>query len=99
MSKAHATVYFNGEFRPLHVESDCMENAIQSIKKRAKCPEIRDTIAKLSRDIKRQQKAGIGIAAASRNSTGHGVHVASYPRDPWLDSMTDSMPQHPSISY
>jgi len=76
-----------------------MPEAIKSIKKRVACPEIRKTIADLFRDVTRQRNAGISISASSHDRGSYGFRVGFYPRDPWLDSITDPMPKHPSISY
>ena len=95
----HATVFFYGEFRPLHAESDTMPDAIRALKSRVSCPEIRATIDKLNRSVSRQRKAGINVASASHHGHGHGVALAYYARDPWLDSVTETLPAHPSIKY
>lgn len=100
------TVFFCGEFRPLHAESDSMPDAIRALKSRVSCPEIRATIDKLNRSVSRQRKAGINVTSASHHGHGHGVALAYhgvalayYARDPWLDSVTETLPAHPSIKY
>ena len=97
--KTHVTIAFYGNFRPLHVESETIAEAVKSAAKRISCPDIKATLRKLLRDSQRQHKAGVSLASSSMHIGGVCVGIANYPRNPWLDSVTDSMPLNPLISY
>ena len=97
--KTHVTIAFCGNFRPLHVESETIAEAVKSAAKRISCPAIGKTLKTLHKDMERQRKAGIGIVSACSEHGTISVRIADYPRDNWLDSLTDSMPPNPLISY
>jgi hypothetical protein len=97
--KTHATISFSGKYRPLHVEADTLANAVQDAFNRISDPAVKSTLKTLHKDFTRQSKAGIGIVSACSEHGGISVRIADYPRDKWLDSLTDSMPENPLISY
>ena len=97
--KTHITIAFYGTFRPFSVEAETIDEAVKSAAKRISCPDIKATLKKLLRDFQRQHKAGVSLASSSMHIGGACVGIANYPRDPWLDSVTDSMPPNPLISY
>lgn len=97
--KTHVTIAFCGNFRPLYVEAETIEEAVKEAARRISCPAIGKTLQTLHRDFTRQREAGIGIVSACSEHGGVSVRIADYSRDNWLDSITDSMPSNPLISY
>jgi len=97
--KAHVTIAFCGKFRPLHVEAETIGEAVKEAARRISCPAIGKTLKTLHGDFTRQREAGIGIVSACSEHGSVSVRIADYPRDNWLDSITDSMPSNPLISY
>jgi len=81
------------------VEADTLANAVQDASNRISDPAIKSTLKALHKDMQRQRKAGISIVSACSEHGGISVRIADYPRDKWLDSLTDSMPENPLISY
>ena len=97
--KTHVTIAFCGNFRPLHVESETIADAVKDALKRIACPAIGKTLKTLHKDMERQRKAGIGIVSACSEHGAVSVRIADYHRDNWLDSLTNEMPLNPLISY
>jgi len=97
--KTHVTVAFGGNFRPLHVESETIGEAVKEAARRISCPAIGKTLKTLHKDFTRQREAGIGIVSACSEHGTVSVRVAEYPRDKWLDSITDSMQENPLLTY
>jgi hypothetical protein len=96
--KSHISISFFGEYRPLHVEGEdlaaCYKTAIR------KLPEsIAGKLRDLFKDFTRQRKAGISLVSSCLEAHTVAVRVADYPRDPWLDEITATMPPHPEIQY
>jgi hypothetical protein len=97
--KTHITIAFSGKFRPLHVEAETLQEAIQQACKRVSCPDITKTLKGLHRDLVRQRDAGISLVSACSEHGGLSVRIADGARDNWLDSLTDSMPENPLLTY
>lgn len=97
--KTHITIAFCGNFRPLHIEAETIAEAVKIAAKRISCPSIGKTLKTLHKDMDRQRKAGIGIVSACSDHGKLSIRIADYPRDKWLDSLTNEMPENPSISY
>ena len=97
--KTHVTIAFCGNFRPLHVEAETIAEAVKDALKRISCPAIAETLKALHKDMDRQRKAGISIVSACSEHGTVSARIADYPRNPWLGSVTDSMPLNPLISY
>ena len=96
---AHASIYFQGTHRPLHVEGETLESCVADLMRKTRCREMRGKIREVFRDFARQRNAGIGIVSANHDGQGFGVRLALHRRDPWLDKMTVKFPPHPEIDY
>jgi hypothetical protein len=97
--KTHVTIAFCGNFRPLHIESETIAEAVKEAVRRVSCPAISKTLQTLHSDFTRQRKAGIGLVSACSEHGTVSVRIAEYPRDTWLDQITESMPENPLITY
>lgn len=97
--KTHVTIAFCGNFRPLHIEAWTIAEAVKEAARRISCPAIGKTLQTLQKDFTRQREAGIGIVSACSEHGAVSVRIADYPRDNWLDSITNEMPLNPLISY
>jgi len=97
--KTHVTIAFCGNFRPLYVEAETIGEAVKEAARRISCPAISKTLQTLHKDFTRQREAGIGLVSACSEYGAVSVRIADYSRDNWLDSITDSMPSNPLISY
>jgi hypothetical protein len=96
---SHASLHFKGQYRPLHSEADSVSEAVGELLKKVKCDEIKKTLHDLLADFNRSRKAGIGICSASSQHGYTCVTISDYPRDRWLDELTDQMPRNPLLSY
>jgi hypothetical protein len=96
---SHASLHFKGLYRPLHSEADTVDQAVSELLKKVKCDEIEKTLRDLLADFNRSRKAGIGICSASSQHGYTCVTISDYPRDRWLDELTDQMPCNPLLSY
>ena len=97
--KTHVSIAFSGKFRPLHVEAETLQEAVKQACKRVSCPGITKTLKELHGDLARQRKAGISLVSACSEYGGLSVRIADGARDTWLDSITDSMPENPLLTY
>jgi hypothetical protein len=97
--RTHVTIAFSGKFRPLHIESETLQDAVKQACKRVSCPDITKALKELHRDFTRQRDAGISLVSACSEHGGLSVRIADGARDTWLDSITDSMPENPLLSY
>ena len=97
--KTHVSIAFCGSFRPLHIESETIDEAVNEAARRISCPAIKGRLQTLHKDFTRQRGAGIGIVSACSEHGTVSVRIADYPRDKWLDSLTNEMPSNPLISY
>jgi hypothetical protein len=97
--KTHISIAFYGTSKPIHSEAETLEQAYDAIRHRVHCSEIRQQLQRLWKDYQRQRKAGISIASACSQVGGVAVTIADRPRDPWLDSLTDSMLETERVSY
>jgi hypothetical protein len=98
-AKINISVAFYGAFRPLHVEADCMKNALALALGKISCENLKSEVKDICRDYTRQRKAGIGIVSACKDNGRFSVRVSEGKRDTWLDSLTVQMPLHPAIDY
>lgn len=96
---SHASLHFKGQYRPLHSEADTVDQAVGELLGKVKCDEIAKTLRDLLADFNRSRKAGIGICSASSQHGYTCVTISDYPRDRWLDELTDQMPCNPLLSY
>jgi hypothetical protein len=96
---SHASLHFKGQYRPLHSEADTVDQAVSELLGKVKCDEIAKTLRDLLADFNRSRKAGIGISSASSQHGYTCVTISDYPRDRWLDELTDQMPCNPLLSY
>jgi hypothetical protein len=97
--KTHISIAFYGTAKPIHQEAETLEQAYEAMRHRIHCPEIKTQLQSLWKDYQRQQQAGIGIASACSQLGGVAVTIADYPRDPWLDSLTQTMPETERVTY
>lgn len=97
--KTHITIAFSGKFRPLHVEAETLQDAVKQACKRVSCPDITRSLKDLYKDLARQRNAGISIVSACSEHGGLSVRIADGKRNAWLDSLTDSMPENPLLTY
>jgi hypothetical protein len=97
--KTHISIAFYGTAKPIHAEAETLEQAYEAMRHRIHCPDIRQQLQGLWTDYQRQQQAGISIASACSQVGGVAVTIADRPRDPWLDSLTDTMPETDRVSY
>jgi len=97
--KTHVSIAFCGNFRPLHVESGTIEEAVKEAARRVSCPAIKRTLKTLLKDFTRQREAGIGIVSACIEHGTVSVRIADYSRDNWLDSLTNEMQENPLLTY
>jgi len=95
----HLSIAFYGNYRPLHIETDSMQSAIQSAAQKINCDEIKAAVEDICSDYTRQRKAGIGIVSACKENYRFSVRIAEGKRDNWLDSLTDTMPHNPLVTY
>jgi len=98
-NKSYASIHFHGQFRPIHSESDSVENAVTQLLVKLKCEKMKSKLKEIHRDFKQSRKAGIGIVSVSSSHGSISVSLADYPRDNWLDSLTIEFPNHPLIQY
>jgi hypothetical protein len=97
--KTHISIAFYGTARPIHQEAETLADAYAAIRRRVRCSEIKTQLQRLWRDYQRQRKAGISITSACSQVGGVAVTIADRPRDPWLDSLTDTMPETDRVIY
>jgi hypothetical protein len=97
--KTHISVAFLGEYRPLHIEADDLKQARKLFLARCQSQEILERFQSVWKSFQHDKRAGIGIESACSSCCRLSVRVAEHPRDAWLDSLTDSMPPHPQLSY
>jgi hypothetical protein len=97
--KAHISIAFLGEFRPLHIEADDLKQARKLFLARCQSPEILERFQSVWKSFQSDKRAGIGIESACCSCSRLSVRIAEHPRDAWLDSLTESMPRHPELSY
>jgi hypothetical protein len=99
MKNYHLSIAFYGTFRPLHIESETLGDAVKTAAKQVTCPDIKMALEELYRDFDRQRKGGIGIVSACHETGRFSVRIAEGKRDNWLDSITNEMPENPLITY
>ncbi len=95
----HLSIAFYGKFRPLHIESDSLQNALESALVKISCDDLKSAVSDICNDYTRQRKAGIGIVSACKENGRLSVRIAEGKRDKWLDSLTAQMPENPLINY
>ncbi len=95
----HLSLAFYGKFRPLHIESDSLQNALKSALAKISCDDLKSAVEDICNDYTRQRKAGIGIVSACKENGRLSVRIAEGKRDTWLDSLTGQMPENPLIDY
>jgi len=99
MMKTHISIAFLGEFRPLHVEAEDLKAARKQFLSRCQSPEILERFHSVWKSFQNDRRAGVGIESACSSCCRMALTIADYPRDPWLDSLTESMPPHPQLTY
>jgi hypothetical protein len=97
--KSYASIEFKGQFRPIHSEAGTIEEAVLNLVKRLTCDDLKARLKELKKDFTRQKESGLGIVRASSEGNHVAITIADYPRNNWLDSLTDSMPNHPLVNY
>jgi hypothetical protein len=97
--RTHVSIAFCGNFRPLNVESETIEEAVKEATRRISCPDIKKMLKTLHKDFTGQREAGIGIVSACSEHGTVSVRIADYSRDTWLDSLTIEMPENPLLTY
>lgn len=97
--KSHVSIAFYGTFRPLHIESETLDEAVKAAAQRIECPDIKAALKELHKDLVRQRKGGIGIVSACHEAGRFSVRIADGKRDNWLDSLTNEMTMNPLITY
>jgi hypothetical protein len=97
--KTHITIAFLGEYRPLHIEAEDLKQARKLFLARCQSPEILERFQSVWKSFQSDKRAGIGIESACSSCCRMALTIAERARDPWLDSLTDSMPLHPQLSY
>jgi hypothetical protein len=90
----HITIAFYGQFRPVHAEGENLDDCLGIMRDKLHGAPL-DILEKLYRDFRRQRKAGINVVSACHEAGGIAVSIREYPRDSWLDSLTDKMPVSP----
>lgn len=98
-NKAHISIAFLGEFRPLHIEAASLKDARREFLKRCKSSEILERFSKCWKDFQSDKRRGLGIESISSDCSRLSVRIGDYPRDSWLDSVTASFPVHPELIY
>jgi len=73
MKHAHASICFQGTYRPLHAEGETLESCVADLMRKTRCREMRGKIREALRDFARQRNAGIGIVSANHDGQGFGV--------------------------
>ena len=97
--KSYASIAFKGQFKPIHSEAETIEKAVSNLVCRLACDDLKTRLKDLKKDLTRQRKSGLGIVEASSDDSYVAITIADYPRNNWLDSLTDSMPEHPLVTY
>lgn len=97
--ETHVSIAFYGTYRPLHIESETLGDAVKTAAKHIACPEIKSVLKELHKDIVRQRKGGISIVSACHEAGKFSVRIADGKRDNWLDSLTNEMTLNPLITY
>lgn len=92
--KAHVTIAFYGDYRPIHAEGESLESAIRSMRGKID-GSPRESLDSLWRGFQRQRKAGVSIHSSTLHGSGFNVTIAERKRDPWLDSITSNLPVSP----
>lgn len=94
-----ASIAFKGQFKPIHSEAEMIKDAVSNLLNRLDCDELKSKLKELEKDFTRQRESGLGIVKASSEHGYVAITIADYPRDNWLDSLTDSMPENPLVNY
>lgn len=97
--KSFASIAFKGKFKPIHSEAETVEKAVSNLVYRLACEDLKARLKDLKKDFIRQRESGLGIVKASSECGCVAITIADYPRDNWLDSLTDSMPENPLVTY
>ncbi len=93
-----ASIYFLGQYRPAYFQAETAIRAFQlAAHAVAGCPDQRWLIDRLDEACTRVRKPN--CAAVSIEHGARGVSIAKRPHDPFLDSVTRTMPAYPGLDY
>ena len=93
-----ASVYFFGQFRPAHFESDNLSRVADMARAAVAQTDKRDWITdRLSEGVKRLRRDGYSAFSCEHGPLG--VSIAERAHDRFLDDLTADYPPYPGLDY
>ena len=94
----HVSLAFFGQYRPAHFEGLTLRYALaraeRALTRAANRPKLLDWL--------HDAQTSISAGRSTHTTISHGalcVTVAAGPHDPWLDDITDTLPDYPGLDY